>query len=75
MEGDAQLTLTMKEFVSGEVFCEHVSWVFVHLYFVKMDFALLHYFPNVVVVDVHVFGVLLCHCISGIEDSTLVISA
>ena len=74
MEGDAQLTPTIEEFVSGEVFCEHVSWVIIHLYKVKMDFALLHYFPDVVEVDVHVFGVLLCHCISGIEDSTLVIS-
>ena len=57
MEGDAQLTPTIKEFVSCEVFCEHVSWVVVRLYKVKTDFALLHYFPDVVEVDVHVF----CH--------------
>jgi len=74
MEGDAQLTLTIEEFVSSEVFCEHVSWVIVCLYKVKTDFTLLHYFPDVVEADVHVFGALLCHCISGIEDSTLVIS-
>jgi len=74
MEGNAQLTPTIKEFVSSEVFCEHVSWVVVHLYKVKTDFALLHYFPDVVEADVHVFGALLCHCISGIEDSILVIS-
>lgn len=74
MEGNAQLTPTIEEFVSSEVFCEHVSWVVVRLYKVKTDFALLHYFPDVVEADVHVFGALLCHCISGIEDSTLVIS-
>jgi len=74
MEGDAQLTPTMEEFVSSKVFCEHVSWVVIRLYFVKTDFALFHYFPDVVEADVHVFGALLCHCISGIEDSTLVIS-
>jgi len=75
MEGDAQLTPTIKEFVSSEVFCEHVSWVIVHLYKVKADFALLHYFSDVVEVDVHVFGALLCHSISGIEDRFLIISA
>jgi len=75
MKGNTQLTLTIKEFVSSEVFCEHVSWVIICLYKVKADFALLHYFPDVVEADVHVFGALLCHSISGIEDRSLIISA